>query len=75
MTNAVFCEDCDWMHSVTRDAEKPWRARCSKFPVASGFGFVSARYSPTPPFARCIDKNPVGMCPHFTPIRHAEAQP
>jgi hypothetical protein len=70
----VYCESCDNVCASTRDVEKPWRFRCIKFPVASGFGFVSATYSPTPPYARCIDKNPVGLCPHFTPIRQAEAQ-
>lgn len=71
MSGPVWCQDCDLQHSATRDPERPWRARCLAFPVDPGFGFVSRDYSPTPPYARCVDRNPNGNCHKFTPLRRA----
>ena len=65
----VFCEDCDCIHPETRK-EAPWRQRCIKAPIdATGFGFVSRAYAPSPPYALCRDKNETGDCDDFIPRR------
>ena len=72
MTNTpTMCSDCDRVHSDTSKADEPWRWRCLAVPVAPGYGFVSADYSPAPPYARCTDINRDGRCPYFTPRRIA----
>jgi hypothetical protein len=65
----VYCEDCDGMHPSTAK-EPPWRARCSRAPIAfKGYGFVSRDYAPAPPFELCSRVNPTGECEMFSPAR------
>lgn len=67
----TYCTDCDMVHGDTKGKE-PWHWRCLAVPVPPGYGFVNPTYSPTPPYARCIDVNG-GNCPHFRPARKMEA--
>ena len=69
VSDHVYCEDCDNVHSATRDAERPYKWRCMAFPVKPGYGFVSRSHAPDPPYARCDDSNRKGYCGYWTPLR------
>lgn len=70
MTETVFCEECDFVHSATRNLE-PWKWRCVLAPVKPGFGFVSKNWAPHPPYAKCEYLNSNGDCGQFEPRREA----
>lgn len=66
----TYCRDCDNPHPDTRKPDEPWKWRCLRVPVKPGYGYVSPDFSPSPPYARCIDVNG-GDCTMFEPRREA----
>ena len=68
MTEPVFCEACDNVHSATRNLD-PWKWRCMKAPIQPGYGFVSPNWAPHPPYAKCEYRNQNGACEDFAPRR------
>lgn len=67
----IYCRSCDNVHPATR-GDDPWRWRCMKVPVPSGYRFVDPEYAPNPPYEVCGRVNTDGACSLFTPIPQPE---
>jgi hypothetical protein len=73
MISAVFCNECDLLHRLSKDDARPWRWRCSAFPLPLSFRFVAKSYAPEAPYELCERVNAYGNCNRFTPLRSVEA--
>ena len=59
----TFCSDCAHKRQDS-ESQPPWYWYCNRHPRLEGFGFVTRRWRPDPPFLKCVDLNG-GACPLF----------